>query len=409
MPERIPLLILSDAPTAGTGLGRIARDIATRTAEKLGDIFNVATLGYGGCGSSKLPFQQYVIEGMQDWIVSSLPTVWDDFAGDQRGIILTIWDATRLVWFAEPKNSQLLDKDQQFRDWLIKPPFERWGYFPIDAWGPFRKLTFPVTQSLLRYDRVLAYSKWAEDIIMESFKGTRALVDVHSLPHGIDEDMFFSVDHEAARLMFFARSGAQTLFGKQQPLQKNELLVGVVATNQLRKDWSLACEVVAELKNKWRGPVRMWMHVDSIDRHWSIPGLIADYGLIDEAMISLRHNPDDYMRDAYGACDVTLGIGLGEGFGYPIFESIFSGTPCVHGNYGGAPEHMTEECLVEPIAYFSEGITGSKRPVFNPNDWVEKILGVAGKRSVMPAELGWSKLWTRWERWLRQGALEFDR
>ena len=42
-----PLLILSDAPTAGTGLGRITRDIAKRIRADLSDVFEVATLDTG--------------------------------------------------------------------------------------------------------------------------------------------------------------------------------------------------------------------------------------------------------------------------------------------------------------------------------------------------------------------------
>ena len=56
------------------------------------------------------------------------------------------------------------------------------------------------------------------------------------------------------------------------------------------------------------------------------------------------------MAQFYSACDVTLGIGLGEGAGYPLFESTSCGTPVVHGNYGGGPEYLTAESLVEPMA-----------------------------------------------------------
>ena len=87
-----PLLILSDAPTAGTGLGRITRDIAKRIRADLSDVFEVATLGYGGSYSRSLDFPQYSME-MKDWRVFNLPEVWRDFAGSRKGILMTIWDA----------------------------------------------------------------------------------------------------------------------------------------------------------------------------------------------------------------------------------------------------------------------------------------------------------------------------
>ncbi len=104
MPDKppVPLLILSDAPSSGTGLGRITKELATRIHIYMGDACRVATLGYGGPGSRELPFPQYAIEDIGEWIVPALPEVWQDFAGDQKGILFTIWDLSRLMWFAQP-------------------------------------------------------------------------------------------------------------------------------------------------------------------------------------------------------------------------------------------------------------------------------------------------------------------
>ena len=55
MNEKIPILIFSDAVSAPTGLARITRDIASRLHEHMGDVFDVATIGYGGSSSSKFP------------------------------------------------------------------------------------------------------------------------------------------------------------------------------------------------------------------------------------------------------------------------------------------------------------------------------------------------------------------
>src|SRR5580692_7833565 len=98
-----PLLILSDAVTAGSGLGRITRDLATRIAENMGDYFRVATFGYGGVVSRHLPFHQYIAEGINNWMPPTLPEVWEDFAGNEKGILLSIWDISRLAWLLQPE------------------------------------------------------------------------------------------------------------------------------------------------------------------------------------------------------------------------------------------------------------------------------------------------------------------
>ena len=72
-------------------------ELAGRIHTHLSDVFRVGVLGYGGPGSRKFGFQQYVIEGMSDWVIPTLPEVWEDFPGEERGIIFSIWDASRLL------------------------------------------------------------------------------------------------------------------------------------------------------------------------------------------------------------------------------------------------------------------------------------------------------------------------
>src|SRR5271170_2044025 len=122
-------MILSDALTSPSGLGRIARDLATRIHANLPE-FRVASIGYGGTGSRHFPFPQYHIHSIHNWIVNELPGAWYDFAGAERGILLVIWDASRLDWMFNPPPSVT------FPDFLAAPPYDLWTYTPLDAEGP---------------------------------------------------------------------------------------------------------------------------------------------------------------------------------------------------------------------------------------------------------------------------------
>src|SRR5207247_5428647 len=159
---KIPLLIFSDSVSGPSGLARIARDLATRVAEHMPDVFRVASIGYGAAGSSKLPFTQYAWQYNDAWEIHDLPEVWEDFADGQQGIFLSIQDPSRMLWFARPETCN----DKRVAQFLVNPPFKKWGYFPIDASGPNGRLSYALKECLKGYDRILAYSEWSEKIIL---------------------------------------------------------------------------------------------------------------------------------------------------------------------------------------------------------------------------------------------------
>lgn len=393
----IPLLIISDAPTSGTGLGRITKDLATRIHANLSDIYEVGTAGYGGPYSRSLAFPQYNID-MKDWVIGNLPEIWEDFAGDRRGIVLTIWDASRLLWFARPENCPV----PYLQKFLTHPPFERWAYLPMDATGPNDRLTAVLKYTIEGYDRVLAYSQWAEDILRRTLTSPDDL-GLTNLPHGIDTSVFKPRNRSGARHGFGERINARNQKGKHLSVPDDSLMIGIVATNQTRKDFGLGIATVAEIKKERN--VLMWIHTDELERHWSIPALLNDFGFKhDEAVVTCNFPlTDEQMSWCLSACDVTLGIGLGEGFGYPIFESLACGTPCIHGNYGGAPEHIPEDYIVEPNMLRYEGVYNCVRPVFEPLDWRDAVIHANGECPTCPEHIDWKNLWPRWKGWFMKG------
>lgn len=394
-----PLLILSDAPTAGTGLGRITRDVATRIAEHMPETFRVATASPGGINSRHLNFHQYNLDGVIDFVCPTLPEVWEDFAGNEKGILLTIWDLSRLAWLAQPK---IRCEIARLSDFLSEKPFKLWGYFPIDAEGPKGKLTYPVKQVVLGFDRVLAYGKWAAQVLDRTMNEAEEDATTKWLPHGIDSSVFYERNRKMCRKMFISFTQACTILGSLGERIEDEILIGIVATNQSRKDFALGIKTAALLAETHK--IRLWIKTDVLERHWSIPALLVDYGMTNSSIISLGDLSDDDMAKAYSACDLTLGIGLGEGFGYPIHESLFCGTPCIHGYYGGAPEWMNQSgLLIDPVAYRYEGVFACKRPVFSPQDWASRAESLLEARMNHNGSIDWKELWPHWEYWLKGG------
>lgn len=399
-----PLLIISDAVSSGTGFGRIAREIATRAATNLSDVCRIATAGYGGPGSIKLPFPQYSLEGIEEnFILPTLPEVWNDFSEDGTGIVFCIWDVARLPWFSSPNAYAWTQKHAGLMRWLINAKFKKWIYAPIDAEGANGKLSFPIFKTLYDFNRVLSYSDWGKKVIENTLGSDESQRrDLDALPHGISSNDFYPTKKSLCRRMFFQATSAQTFSGHVNRIEDDEILIGVVATNQIRKDMGLMFDAVSRLAKNHK--VRLWLHTDTLERAWSIPTLAADFDLLDKLLLSLHHISDQQMGEAYSACDLTIAPGLGEGFGFPIFESAFCGVPCVHGNYGGAPEHGSI-VPVEPVAYRYEGPFCYRRPVYDAADFTRAMESIIKDRPkvLRPDHLDWVNLWPKWEEWFRRG------
>lgn len=395
----IPLLFLSDGVTAQTGLARITCDLATRVHKFMPDVFRVGCLGYGGSYSRSIPFPQYQID-MKDWVVFNLPEVWHDFAGDERGIVFTIWDASRMLWFARPENCEY----PMLQKFLKEPPFEKWGYFPVDAKGPNDRLTGVLGHIINGYDRAITYSQWAETTIRHTITPKEASdLELTQLPHGIDTSVFYPRNRILARHQFGERINARSKTGKFLSIPDDCWFIGIVGTNQTRKDFGLGVAAVSRVAQ--RRNVILWIHTDALERHWSLPALISDFGLLNKCVITTIPMTDEQMAWCLSACDVTLGIGAGEGFGLPIFESLACGTPCIHGDYGGAAEHLPKEYKMTPEMLRLEGAYNCYRPVFNPYDWAERIMETpkTGAESLLPDYLSWGALWPRWKKWFADG------
>jgi glycosyltransferase involved in cell wall biosynthesis len=272
------------------------------------------------------------------------------------------------------------------RQWLSHRPFELWGYWPVDAEGVDHHLPHGFPDVMRKYNRNLAYSEWARTLMKKDD------IEAQALPHGIDTSIWYPRDRKLARKK--VQGLGMTRLGD------NSLLVGVVATNQPRKDWALAFATCAELLKQGQD-VLVWCHTDTLRSHWDIVSLVQDFGLLNRVMVTHPPVNDEDMAQLYSACDVTLGIGLGEGFGYPIFESLACGTPCVHGNYGGAAEHLSLPSLVEPCAERIEGQFNCVRPVFDAADWAHAVSCSSGCGMICPTTLDWNNLWPKWEAWFR--------
>lgn len=387
-----PLLIVSDAITGPTGMGRITREIAVQIHERMSDSYRVGVAGYGGSYSRKFPFAQYPFYKIENWSIPQLPSIWQDFSGDEEGIIWFIWNGSWLNWFARPETLP----GGNLKSFLTQAKFKKWVYAPIDAEGPNGKL--PESQRMIfeGFDRVLTYTKFGSEIIARTMKKG----DIPYLPHGCDTSIFYPRSRKEARECF-----VQRVVGKEKGrIADDVLLIGCIATNSPRKDWGLCFETCAELLRRGEN-VGLWAHSDVFQKSnaWDLLMLADEFGMRERVIFTNSHLDDDAMAWGYAACSVTLGIGAGEGWGMPLSESLAMGIPVITGDYAGATEFVPEEYRVKPVGYHCDGYYGNRRPIFNAHDWANKIMRFREMDAKLDHRYSWEGCWPDWERWLKEG------
>ena len=380
-------MFLSDSVSCSSGLGRITRDLAGGVHENLADVFRVATVGYGGTGSSKNPWPEYHLHKIDNWLVPELPEIWDDWAQGREGILMVIWDMSRLYWLGKPSMCPM----PHLRRFAERKDVKKWAYHAVDAEGPMGKFPQSIAETMKGFDRVLDYSAFS----------SRITGNPDHLPHGIDTSVFKPQDRLASRATLIKNG----FIG----LNQDSLLIGIVATNQARKNWQLGMETARILVDRGHD-VKLWCHTDVLERHWSIPNLIVDYGLVGRVAVTNQRFSDEQLAAMYAACDITL-ANAPEGFGFAPAESLACGVPVVAGSYGAQAEFIPKSMQIDPVAYCYEGSYCSKRPVHDAEVWADcveynalKYRQVA-RTSLLPECVDWngSTLWPNWESWFREG------
>ena len=381
-----PIMVVSDNPTYPTGLARQSRDIATLLCTL--PQFRVGYLGRGIGQDRRLPFILYDYPLGGQWGEGYIQKSWENFSEGDTGIILTCDDLSRRQWLVNPTG---LPSD--LAHWVsTKCNHYAWGYVPVDSTGPNGvSLSVATRDTALRYDRMLAASEWGCNVLKASGRA-----DADWLPHGIWMDKFHPV------------SDAKAIQGWE-----GKTVVGCVMTNQARKDWGVAFEAFAVMHQHYKDTLHIWLHVDTLINYWNLYALAADYGVSDLLEVTTQLN-DNQLATHYSGCDCTLLPSAGEGFGFPIAESMACGTACVVSNYGAGPELSPAPCCVAPHAYRVDTAYNTLRPVLSGH-----AFAVAAKEQIelkqedpeyrsglladSVSHLDWTKLRVPWTRWLLEG------
>ena len=382
-----PIMLVSDNPALPGGLSRMCRDLATLCCTL--PQFRVAVLGRGIGNKRMFPFVLYDFPETCQWGEGYIQNSWENFSEGQPGVIVTLDDQSRRHWFANPTGlpedlAKFLGTGRNFQKWM---------YLPLDSTGPNgQTLSLQGLDCVSNYDRVLASSEWGRNVLA---RGGRT--DADWLPHGFWGDKFHPVQN------------ARQLLGWKE----SDIWIGCVMANQSRKDYPAAFECFAALKKEYGNVLHCWVHTDALIHYWNIPALAAEYG-VGECLEVTSGLGDEQLGLRYSGCDVSVLPTAGEGFGYPILESLACGTVCVTTDYAGGSELVEPSCRVHPVTYKVDTMHSVLRAVnsgygfsefaklqierkhSDPEYW-------SGKWADSVSHLEWNRLKNLWTKWLLGG------
>ncbi len=396
MNQKIPLLLFSDAPDGVTGLGRITRDLAIHlyqdpdTSEK----FEVGTYGYLATGSRGLPWPQYCSDAAES-VTPRLRKVWEDFSQGRDGILMPIMPPSWILGLTNPSyvGQELPANDplQSLVKWLETKPFEIWPYLAVESCGAGMKFGTATKRVIENSDRPLFYNGWGAELARLASQSRASEEWIH---HGINTSIFTPQPEKAKD------------FRSQLGVDDDTLLLGCVATNTKRKQLGLLFEVSSLLRERLKGKFRLWLHTDKPINHWSIPQLTMDFGFSDEDFTltyTCADATDFWLANFYSACNLTFLPTHGEGFGYPVIESLACGTPCVTGSFGGQAEIAEGRHILEPVGYQVDGIHGLLQPIYSPKDAADRIeacfITKDGVNVERARQWDWKVQWPKFKDW----------
>lgn len=381
-----PILICGDNPCHVGGLARSGRDIA-QLLTTMPEV-RVAYLGRGIGQDNRFKFWIYDFHESGQWGEGYIEYAWKNFSDGEEGVILTTDDLSRRHWFSNPVG---LPEDLA-RFLGDSRNFQKWAYVPLDSAGPSGRTLPTAGRDCLRgFDRVLAASHWAQEVFIQSGRE-----DAEWLPHGIWPERFHIVENAREQLGW----------------KPGEIHVGAVMANQERKDFPAVFECFRHLEDRYGERFRGWLHTDVPIRNWNIYALAVDYG-VERTDVTFELT-DLELATYYSACHATLLPSGGEGFGYPIAESMACGTACVVTDYAGGAELVEPSCRIEPLTYRVETPYNCLRAINAPHrfslqlmeeiaikedDWQARSRQVAGQVE----HLHWPCLKDRWINWIERG------
>lgn len=200
-------------------------------------------------------------------------------------------------------------------------------------WVSYLKSVMPL--AVRSASAIICGSEHSKRDIVQAYK--LAWDKVHVIPYGVDQDRF----HPGAAL--------DSDWARSHGIREGYLLhVGVFSR---RKNITVLLRAVAHLRAKNSGRavqlVLAGAELSALKGADEIHETIRELNLANSVVLTGRV-PDQYMPGLYAQAGALVMPSLYEGFGFPILESMASGTPVVASNTSSLPEVAGDAAILVP-------------------------------------------------------------
>lgn len=348
---RIKILLMTDNPNLDTGQGIIHRYIG-RCLLSRG--FNVISIGYGDSDRKIANWPVYATTNDKKHYFGE--SIFDQIVyKEQPHIVLTIGD----TW-----NMQFIPNSQ------LRKTFQWVGYTAID--GEIHGGGIPPSwiNALNDMDRIVTYTQYGKNAVLKSLKINADKISI--IPHGVDINLFYPISDEERKNI-----------RQKYNIPNNALIYLLVARNQTRKNIPEILKAWAKFKeNDNHVNALLWPHMIFNDSFGNNINELIKILKIQNSLVffkefaTAKNNSNTVdskiLNELYNICDISLLLS-GEGFGFPLVESMATAKPVISLNHSACAELIGDIGELVDVDYYVTGVHSTERPYPNLDMLVEKM------------------------------------
>jgi len=348
----------SSSPLQPTGMGKVSRHLI-RGLRKMGYKVAVANLRYGG--------EPLEIEGCVHYPLCENFSLLEVFLDEVRPDVLVNY------------NSQWAPPYNRVGKLCLERDIKLLMYCTIE----WNSLSLQFLESLIGANAIATPSCHGQRLL----EGHR--ISAFYVPHGCDFDIYHPI---------FPKPEFESAGGK--------FVFGMVARNQLRKEWPALLRAFSQLPKRVRDRSILYCHTMPLEESggrpgWNLPELILRLGLQGKVMFPSRKAnlywgfTEQEMAQLYNAMHCHVLLSSGEGFGLPILESMACGIPQICSNNTALSEVIGEGGLLvdqwEEDMFTAEGMTISTSKISSAREAMlrmfedEKLRGELSEKALEQA------------------------